>query len=249
MREILRQFQNEKYRGICSDDSFIIKDLRTGKFYELDTSEFEKSNLSYTERKSKFNDIEIGIIALFFVVIYGFNIYISLKEKYYEGNGRFSNLTIMFLLYMIIFIFFHEMGHFLCLKICGIKECKFGVKINYIFLSFYIRMNDIYLLTKNEKLFVHSGGLVVSVLLNAVTYLFGLITHNEIICFLTQIMVWDIVMNTIPVFDSDGYKILLTLLNINERRQKDCNKNFIKFCKVRPYQTLRYSHPKGYVNI
>lgn len=65
-------------------------------------------------------------------------------------------------MYLLVFIVFHELGHIVCFKYFGKKIDSVGFKFNYIFPSFFVRMNDTYLLSKKEKIIVHLGGLLFS---------------------------------------------------------------------------------------
>lgn len=100
--------------------------------------------------------------------------------------------------------------------------------MNYIFPTIFVRMNDVYLLTKEEKIMVHIAGISTNVIMNSMVMIFAYIIQNDFLFAITQFYVIGIMMNIAPVLNSDGYKILLTFNSSNEKKEKVHNSPWIK---------------------
>ena len=112
----------------------------------------------------------------------------------------------------------HELGHIYSLKFFGRQFNKVGFKLNfYVFPSFYVQMNEIYMLSKKDKIIVHSFGLFINFLFINSIQLFNVVTIDNYgltlaYLFFSSTMIW----NLIPILNSDGYKIMLTALSLDE---------------------------------
>lgn len=103
----------------------------------------------------------------------------------------------------------------------------------YVFPSFYVQLNDIYMLSKKEKLIVHSAGIYINLfiiltfqIINTLFLKMDMLSVSYIFFFLA--LLW----NVIPVLNSDGYKILLTLLNKDEFENSKKNHLIIKIIQI-----------------
>ncbi|HFI0562564.1 TPA: peptidase, partial [Streptococcus suis] len=135
-------------------------------------------------------------------------------------------------IYLPIFIILHELGHISFFHLFGKKIDKIGFKFNYIFPSFFVRMNDTYLLSKKERLIVHSGGMMFSLLINTIVFLLGIILNNILLVYLAKYMSIDIIFNSLPIMNSDGYKVILSLKGIEEKKNFEENSCFIQIIKT-----------------
>ena len=230
---IIKKKKYEKYEDdihemIKSDDKIIIKNKHTGKFFE--TREFNKfANLSWEIYipNVDFKTINSCLFVLSFFLFINIVFYF-LPFPFSSTNINVWCISGISLLYTIIQVFFHEVFHVFALHKTKREIDHIGFKFNYIFPSFYIRMNDVYLLSDAEKIFVHAAGLFFNCLSNGIvlfiSYFFGL----NILNIISKFFVIGILMNAFPVLNSDGYKIILTIFSINEYRKKSKNVAFIK---------------------
>ncbi|MDT3958299.1 peptidase, partial [Staphylococcus kloosii] len=104
------------------------------------------------------------------------------------------------------------------------KINKVGFKLNfYVFPAIYVQMNEIYMISRKEKIIVHSFGLFVNFTFINLVQIINEFTVNNVsltIAFMlfSSTMIW----NLIPMLNSDGYKVLLAILYLDEYN------NFIK---------------------
>lgn len=222
-------FNNSDFEMIKYNNKIIIKDKNENKYYEVDETQFDESkDIEWKNYHSIINDKIFIIYILTFILLFIINVnfYIS-----YKTIGNYNNLviTILFIIYTSINIIIHELSHILSLKIFNRKIDKFGFKFNYIFPSFYVRMNDVHMLSRNEKVLVHSAGLYVNMLFNVIFIFIAYKLKLNNLLIVCQLFIFGIFMNSVPILNSDGYKMMLSIFMYNEKKEKIYNSNIIKF--------------------
>ncbi len=214
----------DKNKEIISDGKtyFIIKDKNTHKYYKTPYS--DKLFLSITWRKQWNNHSLILIILywLLFVTLIVLNGRIMVYVQI-EGLVSIKYFVIALLLYMIVFVIIHELGHLYMLRRAGKKANRVGFKFNYIFPSFFVQINESHMLDKVQKLYIHSGGLMNSLILNVAVYYVGLVFKISVMVAVSAYMSVTIVYNLLPIMNSDGFKILITCLNKVEKKEMKQN--------------------------
>ncbi|HGX0858261.1 TPA: hypothetical protein ACNSAE_002786, partial [Enterococcus faecalis] len=111
---------------------------------------------------------------------------------------------------------------------------KIGFKMNYyIFPAIYVEMNEIYLISKNEKIIVHLAGLITNYLtINFIQVINLLFLKNKTLdssfIFFSYALLW----NLVPVLNSDGYKVLITLFSVDELENKRKNHLIVKLIQA-----------------
>ncbi|OJG27711.1 hypothetical protein RU98_GL002414 [Enterococcus caccae] len=140
-------------------------------------------------------------------------------------------LAYLFLVgYLLFNICTHEIGHIKALNYMGRKHQKIGFKLNYyVFPAVYVEMNEVYLLAKTEKIVVHLAGVITNyVIINLFQVLnllfFSSKTIDSAFIFFSYALLW----NLLPILNSDGYKVLITLFNIDELDNKRKNHMIVK---------------------
>lgn len=98
-----------------------------------------------------------------FIVLTMMNIYMSVVASIID-KVLIEEFFLALMTYLFLFIIFHELGHLYMLHIMGRKPNKIGFKFNYIFPAFYVQINEILMLDKIQKLYIHSGGLMTSII-------------------------------------------------------------------------------------
>lgn len=230
MKKILKEYKDDNYEIFGEDERYIVKDIQRRKYYRLSGSEIKKYKFNF---KNKTERISSTNVYFFFMILFSLeilNIYISLRTTI----GKIDELDFIYSLcvYLPIFIIFHELGHISFYHLFGRKVDKIGFKFNYIFPSFYVRMNDSYLLSKKERLIVHSGGMMFSLLINTFIFLIGVTFNNILLIYLSKYMSVDIIFNSLPIMNSDGYKIILSLRGVEEKKNFAENNCLIKSIKA-----------------
>jgi len=220
MKVYEKSFKNDYWEAIKYEKLHIavVKNKIENKYYEVPINEIQDEGIEW-ECNIIYHStfiflIYVTIFILFSVInITGF----ILTQK--VNDISFQDFLPVLIVYMVVFIVSHEMGHYVMCRLFGRTPEKIGFKFNYIFPAFYVRMNEVYLLDKIEKVYVHSAGLMVSLFMNGIVFLLGFYLHNHLLKYLGAYVVFDIFMNALPLMNSDGYKILITLLNLNEKKK------------------------------
>ena len=197
-----------------------IKDKTTGKYYEVPVNESNCKNFEKISWDIKENYHSFLLLCIYwgvFIVLTLMNIYMSVVASIID-KVLIEEFFLALMIYLFLFIIFHELGHLYMLHITGRKPNKIGFKFNYIFPSFYVQINEILMLDKIQKLYIHSGGLMTSLIMNVGTYVMGCIFHINVLMAVSTYMSVTIVYNMIPLLNSDGYKILITLMNKAEKK-------------------------------
>ena len=88
------------------------------------------------------------------------------------------------------------------------------------------------MLTKKERIVVHSGGILFSLLINSFLFFIGKIFGNIIFIYLAKYMAVDIIFNSIPIMNSDGYKVVLAIKSIEETKYCAENSKLVKMIKL-----------------
>ncbi|ULG73138.1 peptidase [Macrococcus brunensis] len=210
-----------------------IKDKTELEYFQLEADrindlEPQKFHI-YKERiNTRFIYFFLTIILFLFVCNY---INVALLQKQIAPLPDSYQTIIIMAVYFIINLILHESSHILSLKFCGKKFNKVGIKLNYyIFPSFYVQMNEIYMLSKNEKIFVHMSGIIINLIFMTLiqTINFIWINSEELTRGYMYFML-DMVWNIAPFLNSDGYKTLITFLNMDEYTDRKENSSLIKF--------------------
>ncbi|WP_213280701.1 hypothetical protein [Cellulomonas hominis] len=122
--------------------------------------------------------------------------------------------------YIAVQTLLHEGGHLLALRMMGRRPDRVGFKLNFVvFPAFYVRMNDVHLLVRRDKVVVHTAGLMVNGLVNLVAITTWSFTRVPALGFAVLLFTPGLVANSLPLLRSDGHKTLLAALGVNERRR------------------------------
>lgn len=232
MKKTLKMYDSEEFEIFCEDEDAIIKDKINKKYYETTTEKIKKiPDISLKNRIDLISSKQFLLYITLFLLLSIANIYILFFSIKYKQTSL-TSFTISLLVYFPVFIIIHELGHAFFLKLFKRSLDSFGFKFNYIFPSFYVRMNDTNLLAQKEKIMVHSGGLLFSLILNTFVFVCGLIFHSQILIYISKYMAFDILLNSIPILNSDGYKLLITLFNVRVKKKKNNNSKIVNYINI-----------------
>lgn len=213
-----QKFENEKYELLKCEKLILVKDKCTNRYYEV-TNEDAFTNVCWDKYTSRVNNkafiFYIISLVAFFIVNCSFSFGYTTKSV----SNSFYFVTIS-LVYTLINVIMHEGSHIIALEMFHKKIDKIGIKMNYIFPSVYVRMNNAYMLTSIEKVIVHSAGIYVNVVFNSIMLVMAYIFKANILFAVGQLFSFGIIMNTIPILNSDGYKVMLAMFMYNEKKIK-----------------------------
>lgn len=148
-----------------------------------------------------------------------------------ENRSQISFRVVMLAaVYTVVQAGFHEVGNVIALRFLGRKPDKVGLKLNFKVLpAIYVRMNDAHILEAREKILVHSAGLAVNgalgVAVFCINHLWLQSDDLRTIIWIFSVGLWA---NVLPLLASDGHKILLAALGVNERRDMALNCPFVR---------------------
>lgn len=222
----LARFENEAFELFREEKVVIIKDKNTNSYYEL--SEKYCKDVPWEKVESKVGSVFLVIWSVLLGAMFICTLYITFQFQYKQEKYIMKSFLIMMVFYSLISIIIHELSHIAAFHFLGRNFDKIGFKINYIFPSFYVKMNDVYMLPQNEKFIVHSAGIFINLLVNCTIFLVALEIKNRYLIAITQIFGIEVMWNVIPILDSDGYKILLTFLKKHKKKIWGQNSKLVK---------------------
>lgn len=163
----------------------VVKDKKNGKFFFIKSQELLPNNIIWVKHKSKLSPIVLCCYFFIFFLLFLLNVFLLFKSNNFtittKNNVAYIVLTI---LYMCFNGVLHEIGHMFAMKFLGRKPGKIWVKFNYIFPSVYVNVNESYLLTKSEKIVVHSAGIFFNLFFNTILFCFFLLNKDSILNYL-----------------------------------------------------------------
>lgn len=221
VKTLYDKYEDEKFELLKSGGKIVVKDKIKKKYFEInEISDF--NNIDWKPYCPKFNtNILWGYLCLMIIfLIINMVFFFGVNIEYKTSSHSFLFFS---LLYTLLQVIVHESAHIFCMKICGRKIDKVGIKFNYIFPCIYVRMNDIYMLTTSEKILVHSAGIMSNLFINGLILIISFACNINILFAVSKFFVIGLLMNISPILNSDGYKVLIGILNINEKKNKKQN--------------------------
>ncbi|CUB43730.1 Putative peptide zinc metalloprotease protein YydH [Bacillus subtilis] len=213
------KYEDEKYEVIVQKNVFI-KDKTSGDYYKKNLDSLTDEQLSYFKTykekvSSKFFYLFLSFTATMFMLNY---IHLIKLQKELTTVIFGWEIWIIIAIYFIMNIVLHEMGHIYSLKFFGKNFDKFGFKLNfYVFPAFYVQLNETYMLSRNEKIIVHLFGLFINYFIINILELINHFTiSSEPLTVAFMLFSSTLLWNLVPILNSDGYKILLAYLGLDE---------------------------------
>ncbi|MCY9089613.1 peptidase [Bacillus mojavensis] len=214
------KYEDEKYEVIVQNNVFI-KDKKSGDYYKNSLDSITDEQLSYfkiyKEKVSpKFFYLFLCFTAIMFILNYIH--LIKLQNEFTTSVLYGWKMWIIIVVYFIMNIVLHEMGHIYSLKYFGKKFDKVGFKLNfYVFPAFYVQLNATYMISRNEKIIVHLFGLFINYfVINTLETINQFTISSEPLTMAFMLFSSTLLWNLVPILNSDGYKILLAFLSLDE---------------------------------
>lgn len=136
--------------------------------------------------------------------------------------------------YLAVSIAVHEASHVAALHIFGRSIDKIGFRMNHwVFPAFSVRMNQSLLLSRQEQVCVHAAGLLVNLVVNAVTLACNRWSwQSTALDFAASAVFIAAAWNVVPVLNSDGYRVLLSLTGTDATRELRANPSWLISLKI-----------------
>ena len=119
--------------------------------------------IAWVDKASRLSTLWLGVYVMLFLTmlingllwLLGYLASDVASERLNGGGGLVLAATLV-----VSNLLIHEAGHVLALRWCGRRPDKVGFKMNYwVMPAFFVRMNQVSLLPRRERLLCHSAGL------------------------------------------------------------------------------------------
>lgn len=163
-----------------------------------------------------------GIVALF--VVASAVLPIATRITFQPNNNVEVNVTlvlVLLFLYSATQVAIHELSHILVLRTFGEKHDRIGARLEYNFLpTIYVRINRVLLLPREQRCMVHLAGVAANAIINTTVYISSFhFAPNGILFQVSTVYSIALAINVLPFLNTDGYRALITMLNIGDTKQ------------------------------
>lgn len=225
-------YGDEYYELRVSGPKAIIHDKKQDTYFETERSavpdEVTQRLVPYLTKVSPLGGLCV-IISLCILCIV--NLYSALRTP--KGiPGPYGVLILA--TYAMLSIILHESAHIAILRLCGRPIDKVGFKLHYyIFPAFYVRMSQSHMLAKFERVAVHGAGIIANLTVNIVLYAVNFITIDSRGLYVAlNFVTISLVANALPLLNSDGYRVLLAMVDLAERKGVRNNPRWLQVVKL-----------------
>ena len=139
-------------------------------------------------------------------------------------NGSYVLGLIALTLLQVLSISVHEAGHALAIRHFGRHVRRFGVAMYYLFPCFYVDSTDMSLGSRRQRVIVSLAGpfagLTVAAACSLVTELAPNTLAGAIAFKASSLLVFQFVLNLLPILELDGYHVLVDALDAPFLRQR-----------------------------
>lgn len=213
------KYEDEEYEVLVQNNVFI-KDKNSGEYYKNNLDSLtDEQLLHFKVYKEKVSPNFFYLFLFFTATMFLLNYIHLIKLQNELTTVVFGwKMWIIIAIYFIMNIVLHEMGHIYSLKFFGKNFDKVGFKLNfYVFPAFYVQLNETYMLSRNEKIIVHLFGLFINYFIINILEIINLFTiSSESLTMAFMLFSSTLLWNLVPILNSDGYKILLAFLSLDE---------------------------------
>lgn len=224
IRKYLRA-STEDYILLSKGEQTFVYFTSKRKCYVGKTEEFEENHtwqVEYTYHEYRYAFIIFIITAA--CIAWSLHLYISSNLNSYRYLSSYPHLLSL-LFYALFQALIHEYSHVLALRLHGQKIDSWGFHFNLGFIpSIFVRINRVYLLPPGFRITVHLAGVFANAVSNT-TFLISSYHCTQLSASAPIFLIFNfaILFNIIPFVNSDGYRALLTLLNLDTSTLKHTN--------------------------
>lgn len=230
-------YNDEQCEMLKHGDEITVKDKASHRYYILhDLTRLRQ--VTWVARQPR---VSWGVSVATVVLVLALSVYVTgasfVAGVYVKRLGWHSTLLIAFTAFTIVQILIHESAHWMALKYFGRKPDSMGFHLSlYVFPSVYVRMNDISMLPFQERLVVSNSGLLINSVIDTVLVACNQFAwHQWGISQIVGLYNLGLIFNVLPILHTDGYRVLLALVERNEARHWRENPPFIKVISVFSY--------------
>src|SRR3989449_4132835 len=139
-------------------------------------------------------------------------------------NGSYVQGLLALTVLQVVSISIHEAGHALAIRHFGRHVRKFGVAMYYLFPCFYVDSTDMSLGSRRQRVIVSLAGPFAGLIVAAACGVVAQAAPNTLaggIAFnASSLLVFQFVLNLLPILDLDGYHVLVYALDAPFLRQR-----------------------------
>lgn len=230
-RPVYKHFMTDEMEVVVQGERSIVFDKARNKYYQIPTTGVPADIIEKTVYR---NTLVTPLFAYAFVIAGIFLLIANLAISMTQNAALSYQFIWFFVPYILFSVVLHEGAHIVALRMMGRDYDKLGFKLHYFILpAFYVRMNQSILLSKYEKMVVHGSGIVVNLFTNMCLFILNLLVFNSSEVYSSVIFATvTLAYNAVPMLNSDGYRVLLAVADINERKKHGNNKLWIRVIKT-----------------
>lgn len=214
------RFRDDSIEMLRTGPRTVVRDRSSGRVFEVDSAAVPADLEWQTAGPRCSSTLLRWLVALLLVgLVGGISLVGPLAADVALAASTASQWWLV-VVYVVVQTALHETCHVVALRINGRRPDKVGVKLNFaVFPAVYVRMNDVHLLHRNDKIVVHTAGLLVNGIVNLILLLACLAGFVPELALAVVLYTPGLLANSLPLLRSDGHKTLLAALGINERRR------------------------------
>lgn len=177
--------------------------------------------IAWVDKASRLSTLWLGVYVMLFLTmlingllwLLGYLASDVASERLNGGGGLVLAATLV-----VSNLLIHEAGHVLALRWCGRRPDKVGFKMNYwVMPAFFVRINQVSLLPRRERLLCHSAGLFANLIaVNLVVLCQEVLGLGEEGRYGTALVMIFVATNLLPLWNADGQRTLLACFDLEE---------------------------------
>lgn len=220
IKEVYFKYSDDRLEAYRKNDSVVIYDKTSKKYFLID----------HWSHRRDFDWIRIETRFLFFAPLFMFGIivcaliyavFMARSQHVPINQGKFVPEVLACLaLYGMGQVVIHELSHIGALRLFGYSHDSWGFALELGFWpTIFVRVNKVLLLPTSQRLVVHLAGVFSNAVVNLLLMILATIYQAPtvvLVCLCLYSV--GIFVNTLPIFGSDGYKCLMVVLDIWEKR-------------------------------
>lgn len=216
-------------------NTVVIKDFKSGRYYQVTGMTVLLREIPWEDRHSTITSTRCYLFLLLFIGISGVTFAgVAIWDNMLPICELDSSLLIGCLIFAMAQICIHENAHWVALRHFGRKPDSIGLHLTlYVFPSIYVRMNDISLLTFQERIIVNAAGLVVNIISELVFLVVGcLMLKCDLFIRIAYLYNFSLLFNFLPIWHTDGYRVLLAINGFTEFKGWKHNPPLVKMISL-----------------
>ncbi|MCI6574447.1 MAG: hypothetical protein MSC53_04665 [Arcanobacterium sp.] len=209
------QYSDDSVEILCLRERAVVHDRLSDKYFDVSADAVRSKISGWHEYKSA---IPRPLLALVFISFGGL---LAFDYIWFFSSNNFRFVmsdTVVLVLFLAFNIAAHELAHVAALRLCGRKIDKLGFKFNYgVLPAFYVRMNQVLLLSRGERIFCHLAGLWTNLCVVCAVVIAEYAGYSSMsLASAAYIFLTMLIMNLLPILNTDGQKVVTTFLGVEK---------------------------------